>query len=196
MTRKLLIAIALLSLTFIGAAGQKTSWGVQRVLTNAVVNERAAIARYTAFAAKADAEGYVGAGDLFRAEASAETIHLARFTALMNERGIPLPPETTKPVIVGTTAANLNAAVSAELAERDDIYLDAYKTALGSKDDEIATVFDQTRDAEVEHANLCQAAARNLEQMKEPKTYAVCPICGYTTDSKFPFCPSCRHLMR
>lgn len=195
MTRKLLFTLALLSLTFVGA-GQKTSWGVQRVLTNAIVNERAAVARYNAFAEKADAEGYIGAGDLFRAAARAETIHLSRFTAVMNSRGLELPPETTRPVVVGSTSANLQAAVSAELGERDDIYLDAYKAASNAADTEIAQVFDETRDVEVEHANLCQAAARNLEKMKEPHAYSVCTICGYTTDVRFPVCPLCRHSMR
>ena len=195
MTRKLLFTLGILSLMFVGA-GQKTSWGVQRVLTNAVINERAAVARYDAFAVKADAEGYLGVADLFRAAAKAESIHLARFTALMNERGLEVPPEATKPIIVGTTSANLRAAASAELAERDDIYLDAYKTASNAADAEVATVFDQTRDVEVEHANLCQTAAHDLGQMKEHKTYAVCSMCGYTTDVKFPICPLCRHLMR
>ena len=195
MTRSLLFTLALLSVTFVGA-GQKTSWGVQRVLTNAIVNERAAIARYTAFAEKADAEGYIGAADLFRAAARAETIHLSRFTALMNTRGLELPPDTTRAVVIGPTSANLKTAIAAELAERDDIYLDAYKAASNAADTEVATVFDETRDVEVEHANLCQAAARDLEQMKEPHTYAVCTICGYTTDVKYPVCPLCRHSMR
>jgi rubrerythrin len=194
MHRRLLLALALLSLTFVGA-GQKTSWGVQRVLVNAVVNERAAIARYTAFAETAQTEGYFGVADLFRAAARAETIHLARFTATMNTRGLELPPETTRPVIVGTTSANLQTAIAAELAERDDVYRDAYKTSTAAADAEVAAIFDQTLDVETEHANLEQAAARDLDPMKQPHTYKVCEICGYTTDVRFPVCPLCRHPM-
>lgn len=194
MTRKLLICLALLSLLFI-AAGEKTSPAVQRVLTNAINNERAAIARYDAFAVKAEGEGYIGVADLFRAEAKAERVHLARFTAVMNDRGLPLPPDDTKPPSVGSTSANLQTSVSAEFAERDHIYLDAYRAADDAKDSEVATIFDQTRDAETEHGNLCSAAARNLDAMKEPHAYNVCPVCGYTTDLKLPVCPSCRHAM-
>jgi len=29
--------------------------------------------------------------------------------------------------------------------------------------------------------------------MKDAKSYYVCLACGYTTEVKLPFCPSCRH---
>jgi rubrerythrin len=45
----------------------------------------------------------------------------------------------------------------------------------------------------VEHANLCSAASRDLDSMKEAKTFYVCGKCGYTTDVKLPFCPACQH---
>lgn len=186
--------LAILSLAFLGAI-HNTSWGVQRVLTNAIVGERAAVARYDAFADRADADGYLGVADLFRAEAKAERIHLARMIAVMNDRGLALPPENMTTPKVGSTAANLQAAISAELAERDDVYRDAYKTASDGGDAEVAALFDQTRDAEVEHANLCSAAARNLARLKEHTSYAVCPICGFTTDVRLSICPSCRHRM-
>jgi len=193
MHRKLLLLLLLpLSLTFLGAA-QKTSTDVRRALTNAIVNERTAIARYNAYAEKAQAEGYIGVADLFRATVKAETIHLARFTAIMNTRGLDLPSETTRPVIVGTTSENLRAAIAAETAERDDVYRSAYNTAMDAGDSEVAQIFDQTRDVETEHANLEVAAAHDLDSMKQPHTYKVCEICGYTTDVSFPVCPLCRH---
>jgi rubrerythrin len=194
MPRKVLLAVALLSLTFI-AAGEKTSGGVQRSLTDAIINERTAIARYNAFAEKAQDEGYFGVADLFRAAARAETIHLARFTAVMNTRGLELPTDTTRPVIVGSTSANLQTAIAAENGERDGSYRSGYNTASEAGDTEVARIFDQTRDVETEHANLAQFAVRNLDQMKEPRAYKVCEICGYTTDARYPVCPLCQHLM-
>ena len=194
MPRKTLVILALLSLTFVGA-GQKTSSAVQRVLTNAVVNERLAVARYAAFAEKAQDEGYFGVADLFRACTKAETIHLARFTAMMNSRGLELPPDNTRPVVVGTTGANLQTVIAAELAERDGVYRSAYNTAQEAGDGEVAAIFDQTIDVETEHANLERAAIADLDPMKEPHTYRVCEICGYTTDVRFPVCPLCRHTM-
>jgi len=194
MPRKALFVLALLSLTLVGA-GQKTSSGVQRALTNAVINEQAGIARYNAFAEKAQEEGYFGVADLFRATAKAETIHLSRFTAMMNTRGIELPPDTARPVVVGTTSANLQTAIAAENGERDGSYRDGYNVASEAGDTEIAKVFDQTRDVETEHANLEQAALRNLDPMKQPHTYKVCEICGYTTDVNSFTCPLCQHRM-
>ena len=174
------------------AAEPRIPFGVQRVLSNAVTGERQAIARYNAFAAKADEEGYLGAADLFRAAARAETIHLRRFTALMVERNLAVPPEAPVKLSVGDTRDNLQAAVAAENAERDGAYLYAIQTANEEHEAAVAKVFDETRDAEVEHANLCADALRNLNDMKVSREDHVCERCGYTTNVRLPLCPSCR----
>jgi rubrerythrin len=174
------------------AAEQRTPFGVQRVLTNAVIGERLAIARYNAFALKAQEEGYVGAAELFRAAARAEAIHLRRFTALMVERNLALPAEEAEKVDVGSTRENLRTAFLAENAERDGAYLYAIRTANEDQDIPVAKVFDETRDAEVEHGNLCNEALRHLDDMKAPHEYYVCERCGYTSYIRLPLCPSCR----
>lgn len=191
MKTKIMVLCGFISVVALGA-GREASWGVQRALTNAVAGERAAIARYEAFAVKADEEGYAGAASLFRAAAKAERIHLARFTALMQERKVAVPEDRTAPVHVGSTRANIEAAVAAEKAERDDVYMDAHRTSTNDRDDLVATAFDQTRDVETEHANLCTQALQNLDSLKEPKAYHVCAHCGYTTDLRLGFCPVCR----
>jgi len=169
-----------------------TPFPVQKALTNAVNNERAAAARYDAFAAKAEAEGYLGAASLFRACATAERIHLQRFLGLMTARDVAPPAESLPRIDVGTTRENLQTAISLEQGERDGIYLAAIAACNEAKDDEASKIFDTTRDAEVEHANLEAAAARNLESMKRPRQYYVCEHCGYTVEIKLPLCPSCR----
>ena len=174
------------------AAEQRTPFGVQRILTNAVIGERQAIARYNAYAVKADEEGYLGAGSLFRACAKAESIHLRRFTALMIERNLALPPEAAVKVDVGSTRENLQDAFSAETGERDGAYLHAIRVANDDHDEAVAKTFDETRDVEVEHANLCSDALRNFADMKAPREYFVCERCGYTTNVRLPLCPSCR----
>lgn len=167
-------------------------FSVQKVLTNAVANERAAAARYDAFAAKAEEEGYLGVANLFRACAQAERIHQQRFLGLMTERGIEPPAEAAPKTDVRSTRENLQTAISLEQGERDGIYLFAINACNDAKDEAAAKVFDTTRDAEVEHANLEAAAARNLEAMKSPHEYYVCERCGYTVEIKLPLCPSCR----
>jgi len=169
-----------------------TPFPVQKALTNAVNNERAAVARYEAFAAKAEDEGYLGVANLFRACAKAERVHLQRFLGLMTARDVVPPSETAAKIEAGSTRENLQSAILLEQGERDSTYLYAINACNEAKDEAASKVFDATRDAEVEHANLEAAALRNLDSMKQPREYYVCEHCGYTTEIKLPLCPSCR----
>jgi len=192
--KRFVLILAILFPVVLFAAEQRTPFGVQRVLTNAVIGERQAIARYNAFAVKAEEEGYLGAAELFRAAARAESIHLRRFTALMIERNLAVPAEGAVKVDVESTRDNLHNAVLAENAERDGAYIFAIRTANDDHDAGVAKVFDETRDAEVEHANLCTDALRHLDDMKAAREYYVCEHCGYTTNVRLPLCPSCRDM--
>ncbi len=165
---------------------------VRKALTGAVYGEKAAAARYDAFAAKADQEGYPGAAALFRACAKAERIHLARFEAAMRGRGVEPSNETATTPTVGSTRDNLRAAANAEQTERDNTYKDACDVCTTARDEEMEKLFDITRDVETEHANLCSGALHDIDELKSPKTFYVCGHCGYTTDVRLPLCPLCR----
>ena len=165
---------------------------VRKALTSAVYGEKAAAARYDAFAAKADQEGYPGAAALFRACAKAERIHLARFEAALQSRGVEPSKETPTSPSAGSTRDNLRVAASAEQTERDSTYKEACDTCTTARDEETAKLFDVTRDVETEHANLCANAMHNMDDLKSPKTFYVCGHCGYTTDVRLPLCPLCR----
>ena len=114
----------------------------------------------------------------------------------MKVRGLEVPAGRTHPVNARSTGDNLNDAAAAEIAERDGVYHDAIRICTENDCPDVRQVFDQTRDGEVEHANLCLEASRNLEAMKQAKDYAVCPRCGYTTALKLGFCPLCRATMK
>ena len=191
--KRALLILAALSIALGAIAATALPSQVRYVLQNALTNEREAVARYELFARKADEEGYRGAAALFRAQARAERTHAERFTALLRAHEIPFPPEQTFTPNAGTTADNLRAAAAAERSERDGTYHEAIEICNQHRAPDIAKVFDQTRDSEVEHANLCTAAARDLESMKQPKAFYVCSKCGYTTDVRLPFCPACSH---
>jgi rubrerythrin len=192
--KRTLMVIVLSSIALAAiAATNSLPYDVRQVLQRAVVNEREAAARYELFARKAQEEGYRGAAALFRAQAQAERIHGERFAAALRAHDIALPPEETFSPLVGTTGDNLRTAASAERAERDGSYREAIETCNLHSATEIAKLFDQTRDSEVEHANLCTTASRDIESTKEAKTFYVCDKCGYTTDVKLPFCPACQH---
>lgn len=191
--KRALFILVLLSIALAAIAATALPREVRTVLQNALTNEREATARYEVFARKADEEGYRGAAALFRAQAQAERTHAERFAAVLRANEIPLPPEQPFTPNVGTTGDNLLAAASAERAERDGAYREAIETCNLHGATDIAKILDQTRDSEVEHANLCNAAARDLDSMKESKTFYVCGTCGYTTDVRLPFCPACQH---
>ena len=190
---KRLIILLLIALP-VFAADKPIAPDVRAVLEKALANERDAVIRYKAFAAKATDEGYLGAAALFTAQAKAESIHAQRFAAALKERGVVVveAPSSYKPM-VGSTADNLRSAAAAETGERDGIYRDAIEVARRNGDTAMAKMFDETRDVEVEHANLCSTAARNLESMKQDRTYYVCEKCGYTTDIALARCPDCMH---
>lgn len=165
---------------------------VRKALTSAMYGEKSAAARYDAFAVKAQEEGYPGAAALFRACAKAERIHLARFAAALRSRGVEPPNDSVTAPSVGSTRDNLRAASAAESTERDSTYKEACEICTSARDEEMAKLFDVTRDVETEHANLCSTAMHQLDTLKEAKTFYVCGHCGYTTDVRLPLCPLCR----
>jgi rubrerythrin len=188
----LVSAILVMVSAAVALAAQGLRYDVRVALEKAVANEREAVARYEAFAAKADLEGYPGAATLFRANARAEGIHAARFAAILKEHGHEVPAADPPAPAVNGTEDNLRVAASAEAGERDGMYKEAIEKCKLHNAMDIAEIFDTTRDAEVEHGNLCTAAARNLDALKNAKAYYVCGHCGYTTDVRLPLCPSCR----
>lgn len=186
----LLVALAVAVPAF--AAEKGLASDVQRALINSLQNERQAAMRYEAFMAKAEEEGYPGAANLFRACARAERIHAARFKAALETYGVEAPGEPSYKPAVSGTVDNLRAAMFSEQGERDTTYKEATDAAKAARNDDIAKLFDVTRDTETEHANLLAAASHSLDKLKQPKAYWVCSVCGYTTDVRLPLCPSCR----
>ena len=65
-----LFALLLIVSAAVAAEGLRTE--VRMIVEKALAGEREAIARYEAFAVKADQEGYPGAASLFRAAARGE----------------------------------------------------------------------------------------------------------------------------
>ena len=185
MRKALLITAALIAVA-------ATPFRVRSILENAIANERNAAARYEAFAAKATEEGNLGAASLFRAAARAEHVHAKRFEAALRARGLNVPDARTNNPVVGTTVDNLRAAAAAEAGERDGVYREATDVATESGDMELAKIFDQARDTEVEHANILGTLLRSQNLLTTAKTYYVCDECGYTTDVALPLCALCR----
>lgn len=154
--------------------------------------ESNAHAKYVAFAKRADEEGYGKLASLFRAAAEAEKVHAENHAVVIRRMGGQPRAEIAAPV-VGTSRANLEAALAGESYERDTMYPEFIGVAkAGGLRDALQTL-NYAKSAESEHAKFYQAALADLESMKGPgATYYVCQVCGMTTTRvDFKKCPSC-----
>lgn len=160
-------------------------------LQTAFNGESNAHARYLAFAAKADAEGYSGAASLFRAAARAEEIHAVNHAAVIKTFG-GVPVAKLEDPGVKSTRENLETALQGETYERDVMYPEFIRQAKSETSSEALQTLTFARAAEVEHARLYAEALQDLESMKSSHTFYVCPVCGFTTeDPNSEPCPTC-----
>ncbi len=161
-------------------------------LQTAYNGESNAHARYLAFAAKADGEGYAQVAALFRAAARAEEIHAANHAVVIKKLGGTPTAKLDKP-LVKSTKENLAAAVKGETYERDTMYPEFLKEARASRNTDAIQTFNYAKTAEAEHAKLYGEALNNLDKMRaKGVVYYVCTVCGNTTAKlDFAKCPSC-----
>jgi rubrerythrin len=148
-------------------------------LKEAFAGESQANRKYTAFAKKAERDGFPNVARLFRTAAEAETIHaLGHFDALG---------------AVGSTADNLQAAVDGETYEFSTMYppmlAQAESEGHGAK-----RMFNFAAKAEAVHAKLyalALEAVKNGTDMAET-AYYLCPFCGHIELGAPPEkCPIC-----
>ena len=154
--------------------------------------ESNAKARYEAFAAKADEEGYKSVASLFRAVAKSEGIHAVKHGEMIKKMNAE-PKATIEKADVKSTKENLEASIKGETAEKDSMYPSFIKQAEVDKNAGAAMTFKGAMAAEVEHAKLYSLALKELNSWKDAgKVFLVCTVCGYTTmDQSLKICPVC-----
>ncbi len=154
----------------------------EKGLQQAFAGESQANRKYTAFAKKADSEGYKQIAKLFRAAAEAETVHALNH---LRELGA-----------VKSTKENLVDAIAGESYEFQDMYprMIADAQAEGNKRAEIS--FTYANAVEKIHAALYKKALENLGKNEEVDYY-VCQVCGNTVEGEPPDrCPICNSLKK
>jgi len=154
----------------------------EKGLQQAFAGESQANRKYTAFAKKADSEGYKQIAKLFRAAAEAETVHALNH---LRELGA-----------VKSTKENLVDAIAGESYEFQDMYprMIADAQAEGNKRAEIS--FAYANAVEKIHAALYKKALENLGKNEEVDYY-VCQVCGNTVEGEPPDrCPICNSLKK
>ena len=149
-------------------------------LKEAFAGESQANRRYLAFAKKADADGYPQVARLFRATASAETVHAHAHLRAMNG--------------VGSTAENLQAAVAGEAHEFQKMYPEFVQNAAAESNQAALRSFKNAMAVEEVHHKLYSEAAATVQSGKDLPAAAihVCEVCGHTVVGEAPDkCPVC-----
>ena len=187
-----ILSLAVLA-TFALGTSARAATTTEQNMQAAFNGESNAHARYLAFAAKADTEGYGEVASLFRAAARAEQIHAGNHAEVIKKLGAS-PQAKIETPDVKSTRENLQAAIKGETYERDTMYPDFLKQARLDHNTSAVKSLNLAKTAEAEHAKLYAAALADLDRLKGTKstTFYVCPNCGFTTrEIGFSKCPSC-----
>jgi len=144
----------------------------------AFVAESKAYARNSAFALKADQDGYPQIARLFRAVADAESVHASRYLKLIRGK-------------IGSTEKNLEAAFQNEIKANVEEYPKLIKDASEEGQKAVEDAFSQARDVESRHADLYKKAMNDMLSDRQSQYY-VCKVCGYISEDEAPEnCPVC-----
>jgi rubrerythrin len=149
-------------------------------LKAAFAGESQANRMYTAFAQKADQEGFPQIAKLFRAAAQAETVHALNHLRVMGH--------------VKSTVENLGTAFTGETYEFKQMYPGFIEDAKKEGNKQAQQSFDYANKVEAIHAGLYQKAIEAAKTKKDlPKTdIYVCPVCGNTFEGNASdTCPIC-----
>ncbi len=151
-------------------------------LKEAFAGESQAFQKYSAFAKKAEQDGFPNVARLFRLTAQAEKIHAEGHFKSMEG--------------VGATVANIQAAIDGETYEYTKMYPPMLKQAEADKH-KAGRMFEYALDAEEVHAKLytqALAAVKGGKDLGVADVY-LCPVCGNIEFGKPPErCPICQTL--
>ena len=147
-------------------------------LQAAFAGESQAGRKYTAFAKKAEDEGYPQIAKLFRAAAMAESVHAINHLKAFGG--------------VSSTSENLKAAIAGENYEVVSMYPPMIADAEADGDKKGLSSLKWAYEVEKEHEALYRYAMEHMDPNAPVPEYYVCPICGYTHEGKFEGkCPVC-----
>lgn len=151
-------------------------------LKDAFAGESQAFQKYSAFAKKAEKEGFANIAKLFRTTAQAERIHAEGHLKALE--------------MIASTAENLQGAIDGETYEYTEMYPPMEEKA-SAEDHKAKTMFRFALGAEKVHADIYAKALEAVKSgtdMTETDFY-LCPVCGYIELGKAPDkCPICNAL--
>jgi rubrerythrin len=146
----------------------------EKFLKEAFAGESQANRKYSAFAAKADKEGFAQAAKLFRAAAAAEEVHAVNHLRALKA--------------IKSTKENIQAAISGEDEEWERMYPEMIDTARAEGNKAAEMSFHYANEVEKIHSTLYRSLLGDLEASaaREIFPYYVCPYCGNTVKRAAP----------
>lgn len=132
----------------------------------AFCGESEAYQKYSAFAKQAQKDGFANIAKLFRTTAEAEKIHAEGHLKAMEK--------------IGSTLENLEAAISGETYEYEDMYPPMYEQAV-AEGHKAKKMFGWAMEAEKVHAQLYKKALEAVREGRDLDEVGIylCPLCGY-----------------
>jgi rubrerythrin len=151
--------------------------------------------RYTIWGDKAEKDGFPNIARLFRAIASAETIHAANHFKELKDLFGDFLCASMAVFGLGSTSQNLQGSIMGEIYEIDEMYPTYLETAKYQEEKGAQRSFSYALEAEKTHAELFQKAKQNLDATKKDITLGpvqICQACGWTHEGDIPDkCPIC-----
>lgn len=148
-------------------------------LKNAFAGESQAFQKYSAFAKKAEKDGFRNIAKLFRTTAEAERIHAEGHLAADDA--------------IKSTVENLEAAIGGETYEHNEMYPPMLDQAI-AEGHKAKRMFGYAVEAEKVHAAIYRIALEAAKAGKDLDAADIwlCPVCGHIELGKAPeSCPIC-----
>lgn len=192
MKRVLAVAVTLGFWSMAVVAEEAKAPSLADILKTAYQNELNAKAEYTAFAAKAEEEGYKAVASLFKAAAKSEEIQLDKHAAALKNLKEEVPTAEAATPEVKTTKENLEKMIQDKTTLKDTTHPAAAKQAEAENNPKVALSFKSAIASNGEYIRYAQEATNNLDAWKGEKEFFVCLVCSYVmTDPSLEKCPIC-----
>jgi rubrerythrin len=152
----------------------------EKNLMEAFAGESQANRRYTAFAQKAEEEGFINLARLFRAIAESETVHAINHLKTVTG--------------VKSSLENVEEAWKGETDEFTSMYPMFMDQAKRDANNDALKTFFWANEAEKIHADFYERARDSLKEGKDVQVadISVCTVCGNTFEGDVPdTCPLC-----
>jgi rubrerythrin len=164
-------------------------------LRNAHGGESMAHMRYKIWGDTAEKEGLPNIARLFRAIASAETIHGTNHFRELKEQAGDFLCASMAVFGLGKTSQNLQGGINGETFEITEMYPTYLETARFQQEKGAELSFHYALESEKIHAAMFRQAKETLDSTgKDIKLgpVSVCPVCGWTHEGSVPDkCPIC-----